>query len=128
MSKVIKSPLQRWAGEVTISDPLTLSQAHLIEDGLTQPQGGEDGRIWFTVIDDKQLPAILGCVEKWSLSNFPENPTLENFPASPRGDSHKLIDWLFSEIRNVYFGEAQVPNESSPTLTDTQAKDITAEK
>ena len=111
MSKVITSPLQRWAGEVIIADPLTLAQAHLIEEGLTQPTGGEDGRIWFTVIDGKQLPAIFGCVEKWNLSNFPESPTLENFPASPRGDSHKLIDWLFSEIRKVYFGEAEVPNE-----------------
>ena len=111
MSKVITSPLQRWAGEVTISDPLTLPQAHLIEEGLTPPEGGEDGRIWFTVIDGKQLPAILACVEKWNLSNFPESVTAENFPASPRVDSHKLIDWLFSEIRKVYFGEVEVPNE-----------------
>ncbi len=109
MPKVITSPLQRWAGEVTISDPLTLAQAHLIEDGLTQPEG-EGGRIWFTVIDEKQMPAILACVESWNLTNFPEKVTAENFPASPRGDSHKLIDWLFSEIRKVYFGEAEVPN------------------
>ena len=110
MSKVITSPLQRWAGEVTIADPLTLAQAHLIEQGLTQPTGGEDGRIWFTVIDGNQMPAILACVENWNLKNFPENVTAETFPASPRGDSHKLIDWLFSEIRTVYFGEAEVPN------------------
>jgi hypothetical protein len=95
---------------VTIADPLTIPQAQLIEAGLEMPQEGADGRIWLTVIDGKQLPAIFACVEKWELSNMPQSLTLENFPASPRVASHKLIDWLFSELRKVYLGEIEVPN------------------
>ncbi len=34
MSKVITSPVQRWAGTVTIADPLTLPQAAVIEDAI----------------------------------------------------------------------------------------------
>lgn len=110
MSKIITSPIQRWAGAVTIADPLTISQAQLIEAGMTLPENGEDGRVWLSVIDGMQLPAIFACVEKWELANIPEALTIDNFPASPRVDSHKLIDWLFTEIRKVYFGEAEVPN------------------
>lgn len=154
--------MQRWAGEVTIADPLTLPQAELIENGFEKDEpeelinarnkyfesvnkNGEESqettslkldllllleqnRKFHTVADKRQLPAIFACVEEWNLSNFPKNPTPGNFPASPRGDSHKLIFWLFSEIEKVYIGEKEVPNESSPTLTDTQAEDSTAEK
>ena len=128
MSKVITSPIERWKGSVTIADPLTLPQAHAIESGLTMPQEGADGRIWLSVIDGNQLPAIVACVEKWELQNFPDNVTADNFPASPRVASHKLIEWLFTEIRKVYMGEAEVPNVSSPTLTDTPAADTTPPK
>lgn len=111
MSKVITSPIKRWAGTVTIADPLTISQAQAIENGLAIPEKTDDGRIWYSVIDTNQLPAIFACVEKWELENMPENLTAENFPASPRGESHKLIDWIFSELRKVYFGELEIPNE-----------------
>ena len=108
MSKVITSPIQRWAGTVTIADPLTLPQAHLIEQGMKQPEAQEGERVWLSIIDDMKLPAVMGCVEKWELENFTPDP----FPASPRGDSHKLIDWIYGEILKVYFGEAlAVPND-----------------
>jgi hypothetical protein len=110
MSKIVTSPLQRWSGSVVIADPLTIPQAQAIEAGMSKPEAGDDGRLWLTVIDKMQLPAILACVEKWDLANMPETVTIDTFPASPRADSHKLIDWLFSEIRGVYFGEASVPN------------------
>ena len=128
MSKKISSPVQRWAGTVTIADPLTIPQAQLIEAGMTMPENGADGRVWLSVIDNMQLPAVFGCVEKWELDNMPADLTLDNFPASPRKDSHDLVDWLFTEIRKVYFGELVIPNAPSPTLTDTQAKDDTAVK
>lgn len=109
MSKVITSPIKRWTGTVTIADPLTIPQAQLIEAGMKQPEAQEadNGRVWLSVIDAMKLPAVLGCVEKWELENFTSDP----FPASPRADSHKLIDFIFSEILQVYFGEAIVPNE-----------------
>jgi hypothetical protein len=108
MSKQITSPVARWAGTVTIADPLTIPQAQLIEAGLKQPEGHEDEeRIWLSVIDVMKLPAVIACVEKWELADFTPDP----FPASPRGDSHKLIDFIFAELLKVYFGEQIVPNE-----------------
>jgi hypothetical protein len=107
MPKVITSPITRWPGTVTIADPLTIPQAQMIEAGMKQPDAQEGERVWLTVIDAAKLPAVIGCVEKWELENFKPDP----FPASPRGDSHKLIDWIFREMLTVYFGEAIVPNE-----------------
>lgn len=113
MSKVIHSQSKRFTGSVTIADPLTIPQAQLIEAGMRLPKDDTqtDGRVWLSVIDANQLPAIIGCVEKWELANIPEKPTLETFPASPRVETHKLVDWIFSELTKVYFGEAEVPNE-----------------
>ena len=110
MSKQITSNSKRWAGTVTLSDPLTIPQAQAIEAGLKPPQGGEDGKIWLSVIDANQLPAVIACVEKWELTGFPEVVTVDNFPASPRKESHAFIEWLFREILNIYSGEAEIPN------------------
>ena len=97
MSKVITSPVQRWAGTVTIADPLTLSQAAVIEDAISgyEPTEGNVKIISLRVNDEKQLPAILACVEKWELSKCPQSVTLENFPASPRAARHNLVSWIF---------------------------------
>jgi len=111
MSKQITSPIERWAGTVSIADPLTLSQARLIEDGLTTPETDANGKFWTSALDIKQIPAILACVEKWELANLPDPLTLENFPASPRKDSHALVEWIFRDIMRVYSGEAEVPKE-----------------
>ncbi len=109
---MIYSQSKRFKGSVIITDPLTIPQAQLIEAGMRLPkEESTDGRVWLSVIDSNQLPAILACVETWSLENVPEKPTLETFPASPRAESHKLIEWIFREIMSVYLGEAEVPNE-----------------
>ena len=110
MSKVIASPIARWAGSVTIADPLTLSQAHAIEAGMRSPESGEDGRVWLSIVDENQLPAVFACVEKWELADMPADLSISNFPASPRKESHELVDFLFREILKVYFGEAPIPN------------------
>ena len=123
MSKVVTSPIERWSGSVTIADPLTIPQAMAIEAAMTPPERGDDDRIWLSVIDGNQLPAIFLCVEKWELKNMPEILTADNFPASPRVQSHKLIDWLFYEIRKIYLGELEIPKELSPMPTDTPAKE-----
>jgi len=110
MSKTIQIT-GKWAGSVTFADPLNIPQAQLIEAGMKMPEGGENGRIWLSVIDAEKIPAIIGCAEKIELSNFPEAVTFETFPASPRKESHDLIDKLFAELLTVYFGAAKIPNE-----------------
>jgi len=74
---------------------------------MKMPDSPKGERVWFTAIDKMKLPAVLGCVIEWKLENFTADP----FPASPRGDSHKLVDWIFRELMTVYLGEAIVPNE-----------------
>lgn len=112
MSKRITSPVKRWPGSVTIADPITLPQAKLIENAMRPIESDTgDGRVFLSTVDEARLPAIFACVEKWELDNLPDDMTLETFPASPRGDSHKLAEWIFRELLAVYFGESVVPNE-----------------
>lgn len=113
MSKKIEIKSERWSGSVTIADPLTIPQAKLIEAGMKSPpndDANENGRIWLSVVDEMQLPAVIACVEKWELADIPENVTIDNFPASPRGSSHALISEIFRELLKVYFGEIELPN------------------
>jgi hypothetical protein len=120
MPRIVNSPVARWAGSVTLADPLNMLQAELLEAGMEPLKDlSEDGRVLFTVLDKQQIPAILACVVKWDLSDFPNPPTVENFPWTPRKDSHDLIAWLSGEIRKIYFGELEIPNGSEPTPTDT---------
>jgi hypothetical protein len=111
VSKVITSPSKRWPGSVTLADPLTLPQVELIEAALRPLDNvPEDGQVYLTALDKPQIPAILACVEKWDLQDFPV-PTLDTFPMSPRRETHDLIAWIFREMRRVYIGDQEIPNE-----------------
>lgn len=128
MSKVIISPIERFKGSVTIADPLTIPQAQAVEIGIDKPEMDAEGRAFFSAFDNLQLPGILACVEKWELDNMPDKVTIDNFPASPRKETHDLISWLYKSIFSVYLGEIEIPNELNPTpsniaeATDTQEK------
>lgn len=112
MSKTIISPSKKWAGSVTLADPLTLPQAEAFEAGLELPKDiPADGLIFNTVTDKLKLPAILACVEKWELADFPADVNMGTFPFSPRGKSSELINWLYGEIFLIYKGESEIPNE-----------------
>lgn len=124
MSKVITSPIPRWAGTVTLADPLTLPQAEAFQDSFELPEDNGKPQKYLLELDKLRVPCILACVEKWDLENFALIDG--SLPFSPRLDSHKLIAWIHGEIRSIYLGELDIPNVSSPTLTDTQAKDSAA--
>ena len=111
MSKKVDVKIGKWVGSVEIADPLTIPQAQLIEQGMKPIDGGEDGKVFLSQIDANQLPAVIACVEKWDVTNIPENATLDNFPASPRKASHDLVDHIWREVLKVYLGEATIPNE-----------------
>ena len=110
MSKVIESPVKRWPGTVTLSDPLTFPQALAVEDALKAAQElGEEAsqrRQNYTV-----LPGLLECVEKWELENFPKTPTADTFPSTPATPSAELIAWLIEEIIGLYYEAEPDPNE-----------------
>ena len=112
MSKTVSYNGNKWAGSVVIAEPLTLPQAEAFEQALGVPEGYPvDGMVFHTVGDKHVLPAVLACVEKWELTDFPADVNIGTFPFSPRGASHELINWLFTEIGKVYAGEAVIPNE-----------------
>lgn len=104
MSKTI-SITGKWAGTVTIADPLTIPQVQLIEAAFVE----HEGTLYTSTLDAEKLPAIFACVTEWNLRGL-EIVTLETFPATPRKESHRLIDAIFSELIKIYVGEVEVPN------------------
>jgi hypothetical protein len=110
MSKRIEVKIGKWVGAVEIADPLTIPQAQAIEAGMKPLDGGEDGKVFLSQIDSQQLPAVVACVTKWDVTNIPEQVTADTFPASPRKESHALIEYLYREVLKVYFGELEIPN------------------
>lgn len=126
MGKKIESPVKYFPGSVTLHDPLTMPMVLAFEQALddtakeVEPSAFISKALdekkekqlmtWTSVQDKNFLPVVLLCVEKWELANFPEKVTADTFPASPRGASHELLNWLVTEIDRVYTGEAQVPN------------------
>ena len=124
MPKIVISPVDRFPGTVTLSDPLTMPQVVAIDECLLSRKKyfeekdieGQRGYVlktdtFWSKPDSVALDAIFTCVEEWALKNIPEKVTAENFPGSPRAASKALIDWLINEILAVYSGEAEIPNE-----------------
>jgi len=115
MSKVITSPIARWSGSITIANPITEAQAIEIERTLAVIKEADERVDEKSNFKDLQhalnksakLRVVLVCVEKWELKDF----TVDPFPFSPKGDSDKLITFLFDEILAVYEGDAFIPNE-----------------
>lgn len=116
MSKTISSPIVRWQGTVTLSEPLTLPQAEAIEQAQSALQEKikelveNKTEYFFLELDKLKTGAINACLEKWNLDNF--TPLEDNtVPFSPRKESHDLIEWLFKEITKIYTGDQEIPNE-----------------
>jgi hypothetical protein len=124
MSKVATSPVEKFSGTVTLYDPLNMAQTlgwekaiqtaeSLRQRGIRVEKAKAEGKealeepVYLTDFNAIYLPAILACVEAWSLTGIPPSPTLETFPFSPRLASAKLIDWLIGEISKIYTGEEE---------------------
>ena len=98
-------------GSVSVFDAFTLSQVELIEAAVYDVPEVRDGKVRITDIDRPRIPALLACVEKWEVSGFPETLTADNFPLTPRRETHNLIEKIFSAIADIYNGEKEIPNE-----------------
>lgn len=112
MSKIIQSNIKHFTGTVTIPERFTLPQCNEIDKAFGNPNDSERGeRVWKSVLDMQVLPALLTCVEKWDIENFPENLSSNNFPATPRKESHDFIMFVWDEVKKIYYGERILPNE-----------------
>jgi len=107
VSKVITSPVKKWPGMVVISDPLSYPQLLRFREALGAVGGNDD---WMAV-NYAVLPGITACIEEYHLQGFPEQPSAENWPATPPVSSARLVAWLIGEI-NALMAEAEPdPNE-----------------
>jgi hypothetical protein len=109
MSKVIVSPVKKWAGSVTLSDPLTVPQAMAFEESLDLARAEENKDLSRAKIASLLLPGICACVEKWELEGL-GIVTPENYPASPKLSSAMLLSWLVGEISKLYKEADEIPN------------------
>ena len=111
MPKVITSPVERFPGTVTLSDPLMFPQVIAFQDAVGEVQKlGEDEKTWPKMLY-ALLPGIIVCVEKWELEWIPEYPTLDTFPGTPLMSAGTLVDWLQGEVTALLVEAETVPNE-----------------
>jgi hypothetical protein len=102
--KIITSPVKRFPGTVTLSDPLTYPQYLAYVDGLRGISPEQD----IPHQEYAVLPGLLKCVEKWDIPGF-ESITLDTFPSTPRKSVNQLINWLILEV-TALVSEADDPN------------------
>lgn len=106
MGKSVSSKVARWPGFVVLADPMTFGQVIGFKDALEASREYETDGLRRR---KARLPGVLMCVERWQLANFPEEVTVENFPASPLVEAANLIDWLVDEIYCILTEEEEVP-------------------
>lgn len=120
MGVTVKSPVERWAGDVVFVDPLLIEHVIAIENALDAAaeskdsaflsalSNASDGKVimqWTSRQDALYIPVIKLCLESHSLPL-----DFDKFPASPRKDSHALVIFLWSELLKIYRGVNEVPN------------------
>ena len=107
MPKRLTSPVARFPGDVVLADPLNFEQAMAFEDALGAVRSLENATR--TRINATMLPAVLVCVARWEINGIASEPTLANFPATPRAESAALIAWLTGEISKLYQDTQTIP-------------------
>lgn len=112
MSKIITSPVDRWPGTVTLSDPLNYVQAIGYEDAYLavtamQLKAVEDKKtLTIRKINAALMPGVLSCVEEFNLDNH-DDWTVEGFPATPGDDAAALFNWIFDEVILIANGKGE---------------------
>ena len=109
MSKTIVSPVKKWPGSVTISDPLNISQAMAFEEAINGAKDSGNPNFTSAAYCHVLLPGIFACVEKWELDGL-EGVTPDTFPGTPKIASASLIAWLTTEISKLYREADEIPN------------------
>jgi len=120
MGVTVKSPVEKWSGDVVLCDPLTIEQVIAIEDALdagveigdsefikslAKSTDGVASLKWNSRLDAIYIPVIAKCTESHTLPF-----EFDKFPASPRKDSHLLVTVLWSKLLDIYRGTIDIPN------------------
>ncbi len=123
MAKVIESPVKKWPGKITISDPLSMIQVLALEEVVNErdayhkngaSEEGDEAVNGHSMIKSRSLliPALIGCVESWDLEGLDKPNGIEDWPGSPLKESGELINWMFTEIWALLELSTEVPNDS----------------
>ena len=102
MSKKIDSPVKRFPGSVTLSDPLTFPQSIQFGNAVRESidmstENSEEYYEYVKVI----VPAIKVCVESWDIEEGGDL-THETFPSTPRESAPELLAWIISEVSALF--------------------------
>ena len=106
MGKVVQCPIAPWEGSVEFAEPLTMPQALVWEAAVRGAQAAQTR----TEMDAALLPGVLACVQACEVEGLAGHLTVDQFPATPRIASAKLIAWMVAQVTEIYTG-ATVPNE-----------------
>jgi hypothetical protein len=122
MGKVHNVNIDNFAGFVEFPDFLTYPQLARVEAAVKEVQEngertrtnekGEDVFVYdFTQAHLLFLPVLFDIVKKWSVTNIPETPTLDTFPATPRESLVPLVEGMIQFLLKMRYKEVTVPNE-----------------
>lgn len=113
MSKIIVSPVKRWPGSVTLSDPLTYPQLIAYQLAQVDAQAIIERKGRRSEYYHCLLRGFFACVERWELSGkgWPDTVTADNIPSTPIAASEKLIEWLLGEVTVLLIEADSGPNE-----------------
>ena len=111
MPKVIRSPVEKYPGTVTLSDPLNFPQLIAFQDAIDEVGNLSSGETSWLKLRYALLPGLIACVEKWELEGVAEHPTVDTFPATPLRPAGELIDWIQEEVTALLLEAETVPNE-----------------
>lgn len=116
MPKIVTSPVKRFSGTVTLSDPLTYPQYFAVEDAfkevrrMREEAEANDQEVSPQRYNAAVMVGIVKCIEDHNLKDVPKPLTVENFPASPGAASMNLAAWLTNEVVAMYTAEQEDPN------------------
>ena len=110
MSKVLTSPVEEYAGTVTIPDRLTAPQYMIYKKTSREVQAAGDD---YDELAITALPGVLALVEEWNISGL-ESPAFETFPMTPIVPAVRFLLFIWGEINHLVVPVTEAPNEQSP--------------
>jgi hypothetical protein len=102
MSKKIDSPVKRFPGSMTLSDPLTFPQSIAFAKGIKEARELEvNNREDFYEYVKLAVPAVAVCVESWDIEGVGDL-TPDTFPSTPRDSAPELLGWIVGAVTALF--------------------------
>lgn len=111
----LDSPIKRWPGKIHLPDYLNFRLEAEWERAIEEI--GKETSVLDASARPREamiiLPVVLSIVQKWELGGgFPQYPTIDDFPATPKQSSALLLAFVIGEINRLYEEAQEVPLSS----------------